>query len=251
MKKYCLAAMLSLAVTAPVAQADTVLGLYAGADAWFSNNDGSLANNGSLQQFDFDNETNLNYWIALEHPVPLIPNVKIRYTDLTLNGQQTLTQDFTFDGDTYSQGTRVNSISDLSHTDYVLYYEIFDNDLVSIDLGLNAKHFSGDVRVNDEANTVSGKVDFSGYVPLVYGAVEIGLPFTGFSVFAEGSMLAIDDSKIHDYQLGVMYAVVDNVAVDVDVKLGYRSMVIELDDIDNISTDLDMSGPFAGVQIHF
>ena len=36
MKKYCLAAALSMACLAPVAQADTLLGLYVGVDGWQS-----------------------------------------------------------------------------------------------------------------------------------------------------------------------------------------------------------------------
>ncbi|MEC8206539.1 MAG: hypothetical protein VX076_01560, partial [Pseudomonadota bacterium] len=80
---------------------------------------------------------------------------------------------------------------------------------------------------------------------------EVGLPLTGLSVFFEGSLLAIDDSKVQDYQAGIAYALLDNLAIDMDIKAGYRSMTLELDDIDDIYTDLDASGPFAGIQVHF
>ncbi|MCP4060751.1 MAG: TIGR04219 family outer membrane beta-barrel protein, partial [Pseudoalteromonas sp.] len=87
--------------------------------------------------------------------------------------------------------------------------------------------------------------------PLAYGRAEAGLPFTGLSVFFEGSFLAIDDSKVQDYQVGVAYELIDNLAVDVAIKAGYRSMTLELDDVDDINTDIDASGPFAGIQVHF
>ncbi len=77
------------------------------------------------------------------------------------------------------------------------------------------------------------------------------MSLTGLSVFFEGSMLAIDDSKVQDYQVGIAYALLDNLAVDLDVKAGYRSMTLELDDVDDIYTDIDASGPFAGIQVHF
>ena len=85
----------------------------------------------------------------------------------------------------------------------------------------------------------------------MYGRAEVGLPLTGLSVFFEGSLLAIDDSKGQDYQAGIAYALLDNLAIDMDIKAGYRSMTLELDDIDDIYTDLDASGPFAGIQVHF
>ena len=255
MKKYCLAAALSMACLAPTAQADTLLGLYLGVDGWQSDNSGSFAQDGNLQSFKFDDETFTSYYAALEHPVPLIPNIKLKYTELELNGDTTLDETFSFGGSDYVVGTQVGTVSDLSHVDYILYYEIFDNDLVSIDLGVNAKQFDGEITVTGTSQeggpSTTERVDFSGFVPLVYGRAEVGLPLTGLSVFFEGSLLAIDDSKVQDYQMGVAYALLDNLAIDMDIKAGYRSMTLELDDIDDIYTDLDASGPFAGIQIHF
>ena len=255
MKKYCLAAALSMACLAPTAQADTLLGLYLGVDGWQSDNSGSFAQDGNLQSFKFDDETFTSYYAALEHPVPLVPNLKLKYTELELNGDTTLDETFSFGGSDYVVGTQVGTVSDLSHVDYILYYEIFDNDLVSIDLGVNAKQFDGEIVVTgtsqEGGQNTTERVDFSGFVPLVYGRAEVGLPLTGLSVFFEGSLLAIDDSKIQDYQAGVAYALLDNLAIDMDIKAGYRSMTLELDDIDDIYTDLDASGPFAGIQVHF
>lgn len=252
MKKYCLAAALSMACLAPAAQADTLLGLYVGVDGWQSDNSGSFADNGNMQTFDFEDETYTSYYAALEHPIPLVPNVKLKYTDLELNGSATLDEGFEFGDAVFPIGSEVNTISDLSHVDYILYYEIFDNDLVSIDLGINAKQFDGEILVRNSDDPASAEtVDFSGFVPLAYGRAEVGLPLTGLSVFFEGSLLAIDDSKVQDYQAGIAWALLDNLAIDLDVKAGYRSMTLELDDIDGIYTDIDASGPFAGVQIHF
>lgn len=247
MKKYCLAAALSMACLAPTAQADTLLGLYLGVDGWQSDNSGSFAQDGNLQSFKFDDETFTSYYAALEHPVPLIPNIKLKYTELELNGDTTLDETFSFGGSDYVVGTQVGTVSDLSHVDYILYYEIFDNDLVSIDLGVNAKQFDGEIVVTgtsqEGGQNTTERVDFSGFVPLVYGRAEVGLPLTGLSVFFEGSLLAIDDSKVQDYQAGIAYALLDNLAIDMDIKAGYRSMTLELDDIDDIYTDLDASGP--------
>ena len=255
MKKYCLAAALSMACLAPTAQADTLLGLYLGVDGWRSDNSGSFAQNDNLQNFNYDDETFISYYAALEHPVPLVPNFKFKYTELELNGSTTLDDTFSFGDADYVVGTQVGTVSDLSHIDQILYYEIFDNDLVSIDLGLNAKQFDGDIVVTGTSQNggpaSTERVDFSGFVPLVYGRAEVGLPLTGMSVFFEGSMLAIDDSKVQDYQVGIAYALLDNLAIDLDVKAGYRSMTLELDDVDDIYTDIDASGPFAGIQVHF
>lgn len=242
-----------VACLAPAAHADTLLGLYVGVDGWQSDNSGSFADQGNMQDFDFEDETFTSYYAALEHPIPLVPNIKLKYTELELNGSALLDESFVFGDTTFTTNTQANTISDLSHIDYILYYEIFDNDLVSIDLGVNAKQFDGDIIVSGTSNgqATTETVDFSGFVPLVYGRAEVGLPLTGLSVFFEGSLLAIDDSKVQDYQAGIAWALLDNLAIDLDIKAGYRQMTLELDDIDDLYTNIDASGPFAGVQIHF
>lgn len=254
MKKYYLATALSMACLSPVAQADTLLGLYAGVDGWKSDSDGQFSyKNNAPQDFNFEDETFVSYYVALEHPVPVVPNFKLKYTELELNGNTVINDTFTFGDSSFTTNTAATTYSDLTHVDYIFYYEIFDNDLISIDLGLNVKQFDGEITVTGTDNSVlaTETVDFSGFVPLAYGRAEVGLPFTGLSAFFEGSFLAIDNNKVQDYQVGVAWELVDNLAVDVAVKAGYRSMTLELDDVDNITTDIDASGPFAGVQIHF
>lgn len=253
MKKYCLAAALSTVLLTPVAKADTILGLYVGADGWQSENSGSFAGKGQAENFNFDDKTFSSFYAALEHPIPLVPNIKIKYTQLELDGSTNLTDTFEFGDQNFTVGTKANLITDFSHMDYTFYYELFDNDLVSIDFGLTVKHFDGDATVSGTVNgdSKTETIDFSAPIPLGYLRGEVGLPLTGLSVFAEGNLLAIDDSKIQDYKVGIAWEFIDNLAVDVAIRAGYRSFVIELDDVDDISTDLDSSGPFAGLQVHF
>ena len=51
--------------------------------------------------------------------------------------------------------------------------------------------------------------------------------------------------------MGIGYDLIDNIAVDVALTAGYREVAIELDDVDNISADLEFSGFFAGLEVHF
>ncbi|CCQ11109.1 FIG081498: hypothetical protein [Pseudoalteromonas luteoviolacea B = ATCC 29581] len=255
MKKLCLAVALATASIAPVAQADTLLGLYIGGEGWQTTNEGSFANKGNLQSFNFDDETFTSFYAALEHPIPLVPNIKLKHTELEIMGSTTLNETFEFGGTEYRTNTNATTVSDLSHNDIILYYELFDNDLVSFDFGVNVKQFDGELRVSGEdqasGQTKSEMVEFSGFIPMGYLRGEVGLPFTGLSVFAEGSVLSISGSSIQDYQVGVAWEFIDNMAVDVAVRAGYRALQLELDDVDDIDTNLDFTGPFVGLQLHF
>ena len=247
-KLAMLGMLASLSVGANV-QADTVLGATISVDAWDMDSSGSIADNSDLQKFDLGSETPASFSLALEHPIPLIPNLKMRITDLSSSGDSTLTQNFTFDGVTYPVSANVDVNFDLKSSDFVFYYELFDNDLVSFDLGLNAKYLDGDLSVSDGTQRTSKS--FKGVVPMLYGAVTVGIPATSFSLFGDFNFLSVGDHTLRDFQAGAAYALVESPAVDFSVRGGYRQFSLELDDLDGIYADWTYDGLFLGVEADF
>lgn len=252
MKKTALMLSLSSMLICGSAAADTLLGLYVGADAWQTSASGSFANSNQLQDFNFKDKNQLSYYVALEHPIPLLPNLRLQHNPLESDGVTTLNADFNFAGETFSAQAELSNQVDLTSTDYVLYYEILDNDLVSLDLGLNGKHINGSVAVTELTDGNGFAVqDASQWIPMVYTSATVGLPLTGLALFAEGSFVSYDGSRLYDAQAGVSYAMLDNLAVDLRLKFGYRAVNLRLDDIDDLYTDLDFNGVFAGLELHF
>ena len=256
MKKITTAIALAACLGAGQASADTIYGVYAGFHSWDMDAEGSFGsvNNGvtSSATFDFNSERQNSYYLAIEHPIPLLPNIKVVRNQLEVSGAGTVVGTFEFGNTTFSTTAGLKTDVDLSNTDYILYYEVLDNDLVTVDIGINAKQVDGSLYViSDEDPPQSANESFDGFVPMLYGNVEIGLPFTGLGVFAEGSFLSVGDHSLHDYELGIGYTFIDNLAVDLTIQLGYRSVKLELDDIDDISTNLEFDGMFVGVEAHF
>lgn len=252
MKKSFIAISLLGSMCLSSAQADTLLGVYFGGQAWNMDTEGGFSNTTSLTNFDFDTETKGSFYVALEHPIPLVPNIKVRRTDMDSGGNVTLTSSFTFGDQLFTSQSDLLTDVDVSNTDVILYYELFDNDLVSFDFGLNGKYVDGSLFVQDVNDTsISALEEFSGVVPMVYSRLAVGLPFTGWGIYAEGSFLSIDDHTLSDYQAAITYEFVDNLAVDMSVELGYRAVTLELEDLDDIYSDLEFSGVYAGLEIHF
>lgn len=252
MKKRLLIATIASLLCATSAQSDTLLGLYIGGQVWVNQAEGSFGE-GSTDQatFDFKDENQGNYFIALEHPIPLIPNFRIASTTLDTVGGTTIDGSFTIGGETYDVNAQLDTVFDANFVDYTLYYELFDNDLLTFDLGFTVREVEGNINVVEQSSLVSSSLSSTGYLPLLYANTIIGLPFTGFNVFAEANFLSYDDSSVYDYQIGVSYSVLDNLAVDLDVTLGYRSVKLELNDIDNLYSDIKFDGVFAGAIVHF
>jgi len=90
MKKALIAVSLAT-VLCTSAQADTLLGLYIGGQIWANQAEGAFGEGQTEQAvFNFDDEYQGSFFIAIEHPIPLIPNVKIASTTLDTVGGTTI-----------------------------------------------------------------------------------------------------------------------------------------------------------------
>ncbi len=251
MKKKVLAASMA-ALLCSSAQADTLLGLYIGGQMWANEASGSFGEGGDTQSaFEFDDKNQGSYFVALEHPIPLIPNIKIASTTLDTIGGTELETHFTFNKTTYTMNTQLDTTLDASFVDYTLYYEVFDNDLLSFDFGLTGRDLDASINVSAPLVRLESGLDVSGMIPMAYLSTIVGLPFTGLSVFAEANFITYDDQTIYDAQLGVSYALLDNLAVDLDLTVGYRALKLEINDLDDFYSDLSYDGFFAGAVVHF
>ncbi len=203
MKKQVLAAAIAATMSMP-AMAD-FLGVYAGLD--YSTNDTTVGNAS-------DKSNNISGYVAFEHFIPLIPNVKIKYTNLTNHH---------FDED------------ESSTKNGILYYEILDNDLVELDLGAVYTDAEG---YNESANIVQA-----------YGAAKVHVPGVSMHAFAEviGGSVTKDDAL--SAEIGLAYTFnPDSSLLNIAVRTGYR--VQELD-LNHTSNKQEIDGLFAGVEVHF
>ncbi|MCC4266186.1 TIGR04219 family outer membrane beta-barrel protein [Oceanimonas baumannii] len=249
MKQTAWALALTSTFISMQANADS-LGVYAGAQAWQVNTSGEFGSNHSRADFGFEEEVQGVYYVAFEHPVPLLPNVKIRHNELAVAGNTSVSGQFSFGGVSYGNGTQLSAALDLSNTDLILYYELFDNSLFSVDFGLNVKYLDGDISVVD-SHGHSGTEQLRAPLPLGYLKAELALPLTGLSAFGELNYLALDGHELSDYQAGLAYRLIDSLAMDVNVHAGYRAMGLKLDSLDNVDANLDFDGAFLGAEIHF
>ncbi len=255
MKKIALAVTLA-SILSTNAHADA-LGIYLGGNIWDNNATGTFGDSNSQIDFNLEDKKQNSFYIAFEHPIPLIPNARIAKTSLETMGNTTLAEDFEFQGETFNEGTAVNADFNVSFVDYTLYYELFDNDLISFDFGLTGRDFDGDVTVSatvesgSDSVTKSADVGVTDIVPMLYVRTNVGLPLTGLNLYGQGNFLSIDGHTLYDYEVGVSYELVDNLAIDININAGYRAVKLELDDLSDLYTNIEFDGVFIGTTIHF
>ena len=246
--KSTLSAALLAVFSTSAAQADTVLGVYASADYWQYEGKADVAQTGKKKNnFVFDEKNQASLSLSFEHPVPVLPNIRLRHTTLQGNDTQKVTA-FEFGKFTFTQD--VNLDIDLTSTDAVLYYEVLDN-VVSADIGIAAKLIDGDI-VAKEVNGLNKKtVSIKETIPMAYLSTKAKLPLTGLSVKADVAGVSYNGSSLTDVQAEIMYNFVDNLAVDIGIKAGYRQITATLEDVEDTDADIKFKGPYLGLEAHF
>ncbi len=247
MKKTLLVCAILGSFAATSASAATLVGFKVGGDFWDAETEGTFAQKGQTQQdFKYNSDWQGSLWVAVEHPIPLIPNVKIRENRLDADGKATLGGDWVFNGNTFGTGEITASV-DLSNTDFILYYEILDNDLVSVDLGAAYKKMHGSYRVSDAGHPEQRNIDKG--IVMASGYAEVGIPGLGLYGFAD-VMLGLDESSVYDCSAGLGWAF-DGVVLDTKLRVGYREFNFDVNGFERITANNQFKGAFAGVEIVF
>jgi len=245
--KISLALGFTFSVLTSASYADTIFGVYAGGGKWTSDYSGKAGDPSvTTKDLGFTDSSNSFYYIAIEHPVPIIPNIKIQHQEIQSSQSATLTQTFGLGDSTFTASTRVDSDFDLSSNEATLYYEVLDNWL-NLDLGITVRQYDGYLYAKDSMNN-SEKVDLDVAIPLLYGKFQFDLPLSGLSLAVETNFVSYQDNRLMDYQAKVAY-LFDSV-LDLGVEAGYRKMSLKVDDNDT-QADLDLKGPYVGAMLHF
>ncbi len=227
--------------------ADTI-GVQLGAGVWSHSASGYVSDSGDT--IDLKTDLNLKdkqegyFYIAIEHPLPIIPNIKFSSTKLSHVGNGIITASQTFGGITYNLNEAVSSTVILDSTDITIYYEILDN-VVELDFGLTARKLDGKIRIVG-ATTGTGEQIINETVPLVYLAVGVHLP-AGLTLNGEVNAVSAGGVTYSDFLIKLRYGFVDMFGVEG----GIRTQKLTLKNIDNLTADISFSGPFVGAYVHF
>ncbi len=171
-----------------------------------------------------------------EHPLPIIPNIRVGYTKFSHNGAGEASKTFSWGGiNLFSLTDDVYSELDLDIYDLTLYYELLDNWL-NFDVGVNIKYLNGFMDVETLLKHEHNNIDVP--IPMLYAKAKIDIPNTDLSFQAEGDFIEYDDNSIYDLEIGARYSFI----IGFGVEAGYKTFKIKIDDVDDMSMDTDFSG---------
>lgn len=250
-----LAALALLVTLNSAASADTIFGLYAGANLWQPQVDGTFGETDNSFDFtsEFDGgESDANsYYFAVEHFIPMVPNFMVRSTPVNWSGRSedasgTLAGVITIEGD-------VDASLDVDMIDATGYYELLDN-WITVDLGVTARMLDGFAAVSGTSDLllpVQDRVELSQTVPMLYGHLRLDLPFSGLAFGVRGNGIDYESNNLIDLE-AYLHLEVDLIpTIDFGIQGGVRRLSIKIDDVDNWSSDATLQGAYVGLTAHF
>ncbi len=234
--------------TGPVLD-DPVFGINAGIGSWQQTFSGDITS--GITQVDveddlaLEDENNNIFYLALEHGVPVLPNIRVQHAKVAVSGNSTLTRTIGFNGTIFNLDDAVATDVELNQTGLVLYYEVLDN-VISLDIGMGARQVEGFFEI---ATTLEvARAEFDGVLPLLYGKVRADLPLTGLWLGAEVQGLGYDGNRLIDANVQVGW----KSPLGLGVEGGWRIFQLDLVDFDDVSSgSLDISGPYFALNYHF
>lgn len=229
-----------------------VVGFQIGTDAWTPDYTGDIAldsdsADGTVIDLEddlgFTDESHSSFWVKIEHPVPLVPNLKIVASDLDANASSTLPRDITFGDETFNANEDIRTRFDMSNTEFTLYYELLDN-WVNFDAGISFRQYDGQSTISTATTSASEDLDF--VMPLFYLDARFDLPFTGFFIDSTLNTISVDDSSISDVSVALGY----ESSYGLGARMGLRTLDLEFDE-DDVQADLQFEGAYFNLFYHF
>lgn len=253
--KKILTALSCAAMLTTVASAD-ITRVEMGVGAWAQKPSGKLsytdsgatANDTSKES----EETQAYIWALIKHPVPIVPNIRLEYTNVKNTGLATGTfKNFVAPANSKTTLT-------MKQYDVIPYYNILDNTAwITLDLGLDLK--VTDASYEADGVTVSG-VPNTSYsdsetvvIPLLYVRGRVEIPATNIGLEADLKYVSYNSNTVYDARAKIDYTLDFIPVIQPAIEIGYRAQKIKLEDdsAGNLNIDLDFSGVYAGLMLRF
>ena len=191
-------------------------------------------------------QTNVYAWALVKHFVPVVPNLRVEYVDITSEGKATGTLGSTIIPDT------TNTQIDMTQVDLIPYYNILDNTFwITLDVGLDIKMIDVSYSVDKVAGSDGYTSSETLALPLGYVRGRVQVPTTGFGVEADVKYVEYDNNIVYDVRAKVDYTFDISPVIQPAIEIGYRMQKYQTDETKDIALDLEYSGVYAGIMLRF
>jgi outer membrane protein len=192
----------------------------------------------------------------LEHPIPLIPNIKLAYMPMKFDGSGNVTRNINWGGRTYQANADFNLSVKLDRVDTTLYYNFpfiktVTAGKLDVEFGLNVRTIMFDGKLSGTitgGGSVTEGKSITLPIPMGHLAAEIR-PISLVSLVGEVN-IGYNKNAYYDYVAGLRLNSRVRTPLKPFVEVGYRYEKFKIDEQD-VKTDLKIKGLYGLVGVRF
>jgi len=199
------------------------------------------------------------FYFSLRHPLPIIPNLRFEYIDISTQGESievgVSSSFFPIGG-----GVRLHAVSStlqMQQYDCILFYNLLEKKMgLTFDVGLDLKYLLSDYKIYEVVNSSDSTL-----IPLLYVRGHFDLPVVDMGIEGDARYITDGSSTVYDLRVKINYTMMFIPVVHPGIELGYRVEQFTskgdesalLGPIVSSETDSDIgfSGFYAGVTLKF
>lgn len=190
-----------------------------------------------------------SYWVALEHPIPWVPHVRVDYTQV--ESSKRVRKSISL-----SPEQNIDTTLAFNSLEATFYYEVLDN-WINLDAGLSLRKLDGYLDVYYELgyqfpiNFPHSYTELNEIVPMLYSQAQLNIPNTGLFLQARLNGISTGGDRFMDAEANLGYQWHHIPGLDIGVLLGYRNMQLALKNTGKLYADAQIDGIQGSFFVHF
>ena len=225
------------------------LAVVVGAQSWQGRSDLALTDSVNQRHRTTDNDNLQAWYLKFEHPLPLLPNLAFKQQNLHHSSVLTLSTDFLFGAQKFLAAQPVTATLTGRWQDFSTYYELADNDLLQLDLGLSIRRLDVSLTLQDPNNRVQQQIDR--WRPMLFADAELAILGTDTAIFGHVGYGKASNDHSRDISGGFAWRWLDITPLQGYLKIGYQDVTLDLSALNTTNTVPSVRGVFAALEFDF
>ncbi len=198
-------------------------------------------------------------WLRLkfEHPLPLIPNIKLGAMPMKLEGKGRLNRNFQFGNTIFASNVDFDLSVKLDRVDATLYYNVpflgvLTAGILDIEYGLNLRYITFEGKVTGQDTLGNSRTESKSLnipVPMGHLAAEIS-PVSSLSILGQLNYISFSGNTYYDYNVGARIKPIGLGIARPFIEAGYREEKLKIDKSE-VRSDIKIKGPYVMLGLEF
>jgi len=256
MKKKCTHSIVMLLLVTAIAASVNAspFRIEGGIGVWNHDPDGIINYNGDDIELNKDlnlsDRNDLSVWLRLEHPVPMLPDVKIQYTPIKVEDDASPGRSFTFGNFDFDEALRSElemDIIDLQLYNHLPFLNMASLKSLDITYGMNFRFLNGQAFIQEIQSINARSRSFSTPLAMFCAGIRLA-PVSSFSLHGEIKGTSYSGNRWCDINAEIQISPFTEL---IFLGIGYRYQDFKIEDVEDVTTDQTMQGWFAELGFRF